>query len=209
MEQFTGFDAFETYLAFKLHFSKDSYNFFKFNGKTKVNFVSFQNRKDRYFFDKIAAKIKKEEFIFKMLVEYLENPNFWIRDVVSASNKEKYLSWKGYIESFEYSFRADLGVIREYCILTNTKIQDVFSLKNQSHPLIFKMFLSGKIRIETFICIDMLLQISKEMNALSANDPIWEEKFRLMKKYYPFINKFVPEKKILKKIFLEVLSDCK
>ena len=46
----TGFDVYKTYLALKLHFTKDKYNYFTFNGKSRASQSAFDKRKDRYFF---------------------------------------------------------------------------------------------------------------------------------------------------------------
>ena len=51
-----GFEVYKTYLALKLHFSKDNYNFFTFNGKSRASLKSFEGRKDKYFFKKLGTK---------------------------------------------------------------------------------------------------------------------------------------------------------
>ena len=206
-EIFSGYDAYVTYLAFKLHFSSKTYNFFKFNGKTKANLISYESRKDRYHFEKIAARISRDTFIERMLVEYLDNQNFWIKDILTADNKARHLVWRGYIESFHYSFKSELGKIKEYCLLNEIEYKDLFKTKGVTHPLIFKLFLKKEIRLETFICIDILIKISDKMNVeTKPRDPVWDETNTLMIYYFPFIQQFIPEKGLLKKIFLEVFS---
>lgn len=205
IETFSGYDAYVTYLAFKLHFSSNTYDFFRFNGKTKANLSSFNSRKDRYHFEKIAAKISKDTFIERMLIQYLENTNFWIKDILTADNKSRHLVWRGYVESFPYSFRSELGKIKEYCLLNEIGYSELFKTKGITHPLIFKMYLRKTIRLETFICIDSLIKISDKMSLPeSPQDPVWDETRTLMIHYFSFVRKFLPEKLILKKIFLEV-----
>lgn len=207
IETFSGYDAYVTYLAFKLHFSSNTYDFFRFNGKTKANLSSFNSRKDRYHFEKIAAKISRDTFIERMLIQYLENTNFWIKDILTADNKSRHLAWRGYVESFSYSFRSELGKIKEYCLLNEIGLSELFKTKGITHPLIFKMYLRKIIRLETFICIDSLLKISNNMSCLdSPSDPIWDETHTLMINYFSFVQKFLPERKELTKIFLDVFS---
>ena len=50
------FDAYQVYTAIKLHFSSSRYDYFKFDGKTKVSIEKFLQRNDRYFFEKISNK---------------------------------------------------------------------------------------------------------------------------------------------------------
>ena len=66
----TGFETFGLYESLKLHFSKDSYDFFKYNGKTNHSVQTFENRKDKYFFYKLSRKYtNKEDLVdFGMIV---------------------------------------------------------------------------------------------------------------------------------------------
>ena len=59
----TGFDVYKTYLALKLHFTKDKYNYFTFNGKSRASQSAFDKRKDRYFFKKLAAKFDHDTVV--------------------------------------------------------------------------------------------------------------------------------------------------
>ena len=57
----TGYEAFGLYESLKLHFSKDSYDFFKYNGKTNISVTSFENRKDKYHFYKLSRKYTNKD----------------------------------------------------------------------------------------------------------------------------------------------------
>ena len=50
------FEAYKHYLALKLHFSSD-YDYFKYNGKTNATQQSFEKRKDRFRFSKLARNL--------------------------------------------------------------------------------------------------------------------------------------------------------
>jgi hypothetical protein len=45
-----GYEAYKKYLSIKLHFSKDEYDFFKYNGETNAKYETFIQRNDKYFF---------------------------------------------------------------------------------------------------------------------------------------------------------------
>jgi hypothetical protein len=203
-EAYTGFDAYVNYLAFKLHFQSSTYNFFKFNGKTKAHVNSFNTRKDKYHFDKIAAKIGKDPFIYRMLQERIDNPNFWIKDILTKENESKYLTWKGFIEGFNYNFKKELGIIKEWGIINDIPVRDLFKTKNSSHPIVFKMYLKKNIRLETLICLDNLIGF---IDKLSDSDPVCKETKELISGYKPFIESFVPEKKMLAKMFIDVFEE--
>ena len=63
MTENTGFAAFAMWNALKLHFTSDSYDYFKYNGKTNVSKQSFTTRKDKYQFYKLSRKYSLEDFI--------------------------------------------------------------------------------------------------------------------------------------------------
>ena len=53
-----GLEAYSTYLAVRNHFKTD-YDYFKYNGKIKVNEDKFRTRRDHYQFEKMARIYNK------------------------------------------------------------------------------------------------------------------------------------------------------
>ena len=51
-----GYEAYKKYLSIKLHFTKDEYDYFKYNGEINAKYETFIQRNDRYFFVKAARK---------------------------------------------------------------------------------------------------------------------------------------------------------
>ena len=47
MDIYEGFAAYQTYVAVRNHFKQDSYDFFRYNGKTRVGQESFLKRNDK------------------------------------------------------------------------------------------------------------------------------------------------------------------
>jgi len=56
LEEGSGFSAFALYNAIKLHFTTDSYDYFKYHGKTNVTRDNFAIRKDKYTFYKLSRE---------------------------------------------------------------------------------------------------------------------------------------------------------
>ena len=56
----TPFECYKTYVAMKQHFTKDKYDYFKYGGKSRASATSFNNRKDRYFFERMSRKKSDE-----------------------------------------------------------------------------------------------------------------------------------------------------
>ena len=75
----TGYEAFESYQALKLHFTSDAYNYFTYNGKTNVSVTAFENRKDKYHFYKLSRKFtNREELISFIVANFVEDEASWV-----------------------------------------------------------------------------------------------------------------------------------
>ena len=57
----TPFDTYKQYLAFKHHFTKPKYDYFRYGGKSRASLDAFYKRKDRYFFEKTSRKYNDDE----------------------------------------------------------------------------------------------------------------------------------------------------
>ena len=57
------FDAYKCYLSLKNHFTKDKYDYHKYNGKTRATVQSFYKRKDRYWFEKLSRSKSDKEVV--------------------------------------------------------------------------------------------------------------------------------------------------
>ena len=58
-----GYQAFQIYQSLKLHFTRPSYNAVKYNFRTSIRQSTFENRRDRYFFEKLSQRYDQEELI--------------------------------------------------------------------------------------------------------------------------------------------------
>ena len=55
------FDVYVKYLCLKNHFNKDTYDYFKYNKKTRASLQSFYKRRDRFWFEKISRQRNEKE----------------------------------------------------------------------------------------------------------------------------------------------------
>jgi hypothetical protein len=75
----SGYEAFGLYQSLKLHFTTDSYDYFKYNGKTNVTVTAFENRKDKYHFYKLSRKYtNKEDLINFIVANLIEDEKSWV-----------------------------------------------------------------------------------------------------------------------------------
>ena len=57
------FDTYKCYLSLKNHFTKDSYDYHKYCGKSRATVQSFYKRTDRFWFEKVARQKTDQEVV--------------------------------------------------------------------------------------------------------------------------------------------------
>ena len=58
----TDYEAYQNYLAMKLHFGGE-YDFHKYNGKVSATLESFEKRKDKFKFVRLSKKLSDPEIL--------------------------------------------------------------------------------------------------------------------------------------------------
>jgi hypothetical protein len=193
------YDAYREYLALKNHFTKDNYDYFKYNKKVRATVQSFYKRKDRFWFEKIARQKSNQEVVDFFVANFVSCPDpetLWIGEMIKEG-EIRYQTWQKKIQSLSYIFKEESQYLFE-----ETKFEDVFKC-SKGHPVLLKKFLSGKLSLETMVLFDKIFAYSKNFDE-KLQDPVWETVSRRVKKYTPFINTDVFRfRKILKEIILE------
>ena len=193
------FDAYKVYLALKNHFTKDNYDYHKYCGKSRASLKSFYNRKDRFWFEKIARNktdSEIEQFFISNFVSSNDPESLWIGEIIKEG-EDRYKIWQKKIQSLSYIFKEESTVLFE-----QNKFAEVFNCA-KGHPPLLKNFLSGKISLETLVIYDKIFYFGKDFDK-KLSDPVWKTVSLRIKKYNPFLNIDVFRfRKILKEIILE------
>jgi hypothetical protein len=77
-----GFDVYKTYLAIKLHFQSDSYDYYKYGGKVNAKLETFTRRKDRYFFYKLGTKYGQDDILDFFVANFIADSKRWIGNLL-------------------------------------------------------------------------------------------------------------------------------
>lgn len=193
------FDSYKTYLSLKNHFTKDSYDYFKYCGKSRASLQSFYKRKDRMWFEKISRQKTDQEVVDFFVANFVscnDPETLWIGEMIKEG-ESRYQNWQRKIQSLSYVFKEESQSMFE-----QNDFQQVFNC-SKGHPPLLKKFLSGKISLETLVIYDKIFSFSRDFDK-KLKDPVWETVSRRIKKYSNFLNidifKF---RKILKEIVLE------
>lgn len=188
-------NCYKTYLALKNHFTKDSYDYHKYHGKTRSSLQSFYKRKDRFFFEKMSRQKSDEEIIEFFVANFAscnDPQSLWIGEII-REGEQSYKDWKKKSQSMTYIFKEEVSSLFE----KNT-FEELFIIKGTSHPKILKEYLQGNFCLETLVLLDRLLGFRKIYDK-KLTDPIWEFVSLRIRKYSPFIHiDIFKYKKILK-----------
>jgi hypothetical protein len=200
-EYMSAFDTYRTYLAMNQHFTRKSYDYFKYNGKVKVSENTFLARKDRYFFEKASRKFKRDEFTQFLLANYTSGTEHWIGNLWSVENLMRMKKWKKRIDSLTYTFKEDMLSIND----KEDKLDNVLKGIDGKHPLLYRLFLRNKVSLETMVILDDLVGYSKlwkRYDDMMLNDFLF-----LMEKYRPFLhNAVLIDKSKYRKLTLDIFA---
>ena len=191
----TPFEVYRDYLALRNHFNSTSYDYFKYQGKGSAKADSFNKRKDKFFFEKVAKHRDPHGF---MLANFVKYPKTWIRDIAYSDGAEKtYQDWLKRKESLTYLLQNDLDKL-QVPFDRNFAIED----RQLSHLLVLQ--LGGEINIETTCILTDLVGCYRYWDKQLEENVIWLEIGQLIKKYTPFVKY---DKQKVNKIVLDFFAE--
>jgi hypothetical protein len=183
MTENTGFAAFALYNALKLHFTSDSYDYFKYNGKTNVSRDSFANRKDKYSFYKLSRKFNLDELKGYYVANFLEHNDKWIGDMAGPVGEENYRKWQKRIHSLTYTFENDIVKLLDSVISP----EELLSVNSGSYPKLLLQSMEENVGLETLIIMDDIMNFFPMWTKKIDDDIIWPTFKRTCEKYKPFL----------------------
>ncbi len=189
-----GYEVFCQYQAIKLHFSTDSYCYFKYNGHVATKPEGFEKRKDKYSFHKLARELRDHEVVGFFVATFLVNPKAYTEAFLEPEAKERYRVWQDKMNTLPALFDADIQKI-----VTNKLdlgIRSIFSPpEDGSYPFIWTMMNQNEIMMETVAVLHGLTGILDLWDDHYKSDYIYEKTSKLIRKYEPFLGLDVPKYK--------------
>ncbi len=199
MDKVVPFDTYKCYLSLKNHFTKDSYDYHKYCGKSRATVQSFYKRKDRFWFEKFSrSKTDAEvvEFFVSNFISCTDPGRLWIGEMMKEGDV-RYTEWKKRTQSLSYIFKEEIE-----SVFTSKNFDEMFLIKSNQHPQILKEHLQSNISLETMLILDKIVGYKTNFDK-KLDDPVWKSISMKILKYNPFLQidifKF---KKILKEIIL-------
>jgi len=195
----TGYDAFGIYQALKLHFTQDSYDFFKYNGKTHLSVNAFENRKDKYHFYKLSRKYTDKQNLTDFIVaNLLVSDRLWVGDLLSEDADVRYRTRQKVLQSLSYVFENDCRTLFE-----GQNPNDILKVSDGDYPVLLRKAVRNEIAIETVCMLNKILDFVPKWDKQITDTIRWPDYRKKLLKYASFLPQdTVKYKLILKKVLL-------
>lgn len=194
-EKITPYDAWCIYTAISLHFKEDSeYDAIKYNFKgPRCSQSKFDSSRTKFLFEKFASKYStKNEFICFCIANEVAGLK-WINEYTEKT----YQAWIAKLQRLDYTFKEDINTLEEESNIDSLSFNEcIIPADHQGMPLIYKLYKTEKITIETITILENLVQYIRDVKS-KISDPMGvnEKISHMISKYAPFlISKMNPSK---------------
>ena len=178
----TGYEAFCLYNSLKLHFSTDSYDYFKYQGKSRVTIDSFENRKDKYFFYKLSRRNEKEDYVEFLVSNFLYDETIWVGKLLEEEALTRHRERMKVLQSMTYTFTNDCKHMLEDCKQPNDLL-----ITTGEYPKLLTMTLRREVTLETFCILNSLMNFLPMWTKRIDDTIRWPGIKRKSMKYLPHI----------------------
>jgi len=174
----TPFKAYSDFMALRAHFTT-KYDYVKYQGGMKwVTESSYEKRKDKYFFEKLAKHKDYKDFLVANLIH---NPKVWVTALAKPNADNIYSEWKRKMQSLSYIFRTELRKLPEELTLF-----DVLKIVEGNTPVLIMSYLTHEISLETLCILIHLTGVKKFWDKVLFVSE-WKDLSLQVEKYTPFI----------------------
>ena len=189
-----GYDLYCTYQAIKLHFTSEQYNFFHYDGKTRVSVEAFQKRRDKFLFHRLARKYRDEEMVPFLVANFVHSDDNWTKSLLEEEAEETYRNWKRITDSMTKVYEEDLRKIA-----TKDNFNELFKVEDGQFPKLLVLFMQNDVTLETMVILNNIFDFIRIWDKKISDDIIYPKISRKIRKYGSFLNVNVDKYKLLTK----------
>jgi len=193
-----GYDLYCIYQAIKLHFTSESYNFFQYDGKTRVSIDAFQKRRDKFLFHRLARKYRDDEMVPFLVANFVHSDDNWTKSLLEDQAEETYRDWKRTTDSMSKIYIEDLQKICP----DPKEFNNLFKVEDGQFPKLLVAFLQKDVTIETLVILNNIFNFIQIWDKKISDDIIYPKVSRKVRKYGAFLNVNVDKYKTLTKDYL-------
>ena len=189
-----GYDLYCTYQAIKLHFSSEQYNFFHYDGKTRVSIDAFQKRRDKFLFHRLARKYRDDEMVPFLVANFVHSDDNWTKSLLEEEAEQTYREWKRTTDSMSKIYAEDLQKIA-----TKETFNELFKVDDGQFPKLLVLFMQNEVTIETMVILNNIFDFIRIWDKKISDDIIYPKVSRKVRKYGAFLAVNVDKYKLLTK----------
>ena len=179
------FEVYRYYLALRLHFTTDSYDVIKQQGRVRATRNSFLKRKDLLSINRVAETYSDKDIVNFLVANFVSGDRWG--GVFDVEAKDRFQGWKKRIESISYTFKKELDKAVLFADKNSITFDGLFECNKGQHPPIVKMYLRNDISIETLVILNKLNNFTDQLDQDLKEDLVWPDTSRIIKKYSPFL----------------------
>lgn len=184
MMENSGFASYIMFHAIKQHFTTKSYDFFKYNGKIKLNQDHFMKDKCKYSYYKLSRKYDLDELRDFLVANFIDREIKWVGDITNEEGEASYFKWKKRNQSLTYIFTENVE-----CLFDKVnKPDELLRIRSGNFPLLLEMTMQGSIEVETLCILNDIMKFLPMWDKKVDDDIIYPEWSRKIIKYTPFIH---------------------
>jgi hypothetical protein len=187
-----GFDGYKLFVGIRNHFTTDSYDFVKYQGKTKVTYAAYAKRKDLHRFEKLARQSNAKMLLVSSFIEGCH----WINDIVGDKGYDAMIKHQKYLEATAYNFKNELQDLPQ-------PLGNLVGCKDGT-PKLAQLYFQKKVSLETLVLIDNLVDFVSIWRDNQSSDPLISALIKTICKYRPFVEY---DKEKIKQIFVDFYTN--
>jgi hypothetical protein len=180
MRHFTGYGAYQLFLALRTHFTSNKYDFFQMHGKLRATKESYNRRNDRMFFEKLAKTYDPETLRDFYVANFLEDKHY-ITELLDDTATINLVKYQGRRQALSYNVSNDVDMV-----LRNGSC-DAFKTYSDQYPGVLLLYLQRRICIESLVVMNDFILFREKFDKYYDGDVIWPKVSLKMQKYRPFI----------------------
>lgn len=180
MSRFSGYGSYMIFLALRTHFHSDKYDFFEMHGRVRATKMSYENRKDKWFFEKLSKMYNAQELRDFYVANFLDDRHY-VTDMLNEAAHSSYFDYTRRQQSLTYNFRQDLDTIFDQ------RLDNLFNVSTGSYPQLVLMSFNKKVTIETMVILDDFIHYTKKFDVGYRDDFLWPKVSLKIRKYRPFL----------------------
>lgn len=198
-----GYDLYCMYQAIKLHFGTENYNFFQYDGKTRVSIEAFEKRRDKYFFHRLARKYRDEEMVSFLVANFVHSDSNWTKSLLEEEAESTFREWRRVTDSMSKVYTEDLDRVCP----DPKEFNNLFKVEDGQFPKLLVLFMQKEVTLETMVILNNVFDFVRIWDKKISDDIVYPKISRKIRKYGAFLNVNVDKYKLLTKKAL-LGDDC-